>query len=94
MIFERGVTAPVTRDQVEKIFERNSCPPHKESFEFDAERARVSAMTMAELIEYCKVCAFAVKPRPASDAEWGNWFRLGIAKQEWHRRQWDRAFAS
>jgi hypothetical protein len=90
MVFERGVTAPVTRDQVEKIFERNRCPPPKEPFDFDGERAKVSAMSIAELIEHCKVCAFAVKPRPACEEEWVNWYRLGIAKEEWHRREWDK----
>jgi hypothetical protein len=94
MVFERSVKVPLTREQVEKIFERDHRPPHTESFDFDGERAKVSAMTIAELIEHCKVCAFAVKPRPASDAEWGNWYRLGIAKEEWHRRQWDKASAS
>jgi len=58
-------------------------------FDFDSERAKVSAMTIAELIEHCKECAFTVKLRPACDAEWKNWYRLGIAKEEWHRRQWD-----
>lgn len=94
MVFERGIPAPLTRAQVEKFFECDTCSAHTEVFDFDAERAKVSAMTIAELIEYCKVCAFTVKLRPASDAEWKNWYRLGIAREEWHRRQWDRATTS
>jgi hypothetical protein len=94
MLFERCVTTPLTREQVQRFFERDGCPQDTELFDFDAERVKVSAMTIAELIEHCKVCAFTVKLRPASDAEWKNWYRLGIAKEEWHRRQWDRASAS
>jgi|ERR1700735_165620 hypothetical protein len=91
MVFQRTVTTPVTREQVEKIFEHDCRPSPMESFDFDAERIKVSAMTRAELIEHCKVCAFAVKPRPACNTEWDNWFRLGIAKEEWHRREWDKS---
>jgi hypothetical protein len=90
MVFERSVNVPLTRQQVEKFFERDDRPQHTELFDFDAERAKVGAMTIAELIEHCKVCAFAVKLRPASDAEWDNWYRLGIAREEWHRREWDK----
>lgn len=92
MVFERGVAAPITREQVERFFERDDSP-QTELFDFDAERAKVSAMTIAELIEHCKVCAFTVKLRPASHAEWKNWYRLGIAREEWHRRRWDGASA-
>ena len=90
MVFERSIPAPLTREQVEKIFEHDYCSPDVESFNFDAERAKVSAMTMAELLEHCRVCTFAVKARPACDAEWANWFRLGLAKEECQRRKWGK----
>jgi|ERR1700678_3025968 hypothetical protein len=89
MVFERRIPAPLTRAQVQKIFEVEHPAPPEESFDFEAERAKVSAMTMAELVEHCKVCAFAVKARPVCDAEWANWFRLGLAKEEYRRREWD-----
>jgi hypothetical protein len=37
MVFERGVRAPLTQEQVEEIFECDYCPPPKESFEFNAD---------------------------------------------------------
>jgi hypothetical protein len=88
MVIQRSIRAPLTRKQVERIFEHDGRPTRAESFDFDAERTKVSAMTMSDLIEHCKDCAVAVKARPASEVEWENWFRLGIAKEEWHRREW------
>jgi hypothetical protein len=40
MVFERSIPAPLTREQVEKIFEQDYCSPDVESFDFDAEKAR------------------------------------------------------